>query len=216
MAKKSNYDKIYEHNAEFLQNYYSMYKNKQEHDGDGNFSKEYSRLIQAKKRLVDSYQNAIEDSLLFSEMIRIGTVKQESREQAGFHNILKKNPVLDNLHLYFDDDEKIPNDFKHGVNNKLNSLQIEVSQEIFSEKQIKRLIDSVFQFNYSSYNDLLSEDQIEYYAKVAALMVRRGIHELRKYIDYQYANLLFQDLEHVEQICRIIEQQKDRTLHEWV
>lgn len=216
MIKKSNYDKIYEQNAKFLQDYYFMYKNSHDHESGGNFSKEYYRLTQAKKRLVDNYQNYFDGSLIFSEMIRVCSIDEKNRTGAGFYNILTKNPILDNLHLYFDDDEKIPNEFKHRVNDKLTSLQIEVSQEIFSEKRIKRLIDSIFQFNYSSYNDILREDQIEYYAKVAALMVRRGIHELRKYIDYQYANLLFQDLEHVEQICRIIEQQKDRTLHEWV
>jgi len=216
LVKKSNYDKIYEQNIQFLQDYYSMYKNKQEYESGGNFSKEYSRLTQAKKRLIDSYQNAIEGSLLFSEMIRVGTVKQESREQAGFHNILKKNPVLDNLQLYFDDNDEFANDFKHKVNDKLNSLQIEASQEIFSERRIARLIDSIFQFNYPHYDDLLREDQIEYYAKVSAMMVRRGINELKKYIDYQYADLLFQDLDRVEQICRIIERQKEQKLHTWV
>jgi len=215
MVKKSNYDKIYEQNAKFLQDYYFMHKNNLEHERGGNFSKEYYRLIQAKKRLIDNYQNAVEGSLLFSEMIRVGSVTEKSRTEAGFYNVLEKNPTIEHLHLYFDDEEKVSTDFKHQVNDKLRSLQIEVSQDIFTEKRIERLIDSIFQFNYDSYKDILREDQLDYYAKVAALIVRRGISELRKYIDYQYANLLFQDLDRVGEICRIIEHQKEKTLHSW-
>lgn len=216
MTKKSDYDKIYEKNAKFLSDYYKMLKNNLELKNNNKYTNEYFRLSTVKKRLLDNYQNYFEGSLLFSEMIKVGSVNEKMRRENGYYNILKKNPILDDLHLYIDENEKISDDFKFKINDKMMLLQIDVSQEIFSEERINRLIKSIFQYNHAAFKNILREDQIEYYAKVSAMMVQYGIQELKKYMGFQFGRLLMQDLDRVDEICRIMFSQKNREIHEYL
>ena len=217
MVKSKKYDKVRDQTIDFLQDYFLMYKNKQERDGGGKPTSEYNRLIQAKKRLVDTFDNSIEGSLLFSELVQVGQIKHRSREQIGAYNKIEKSPTVEKLKLYFDEkDEPEFLKHKHKVHDQLNSLQIDVTQKIFTEDRMRRLLESIFQQNHAANKDMLTEDQIDYYANVASFIVRFGIHELKKYVDIQYARLLFEDLEKVEEICRIIQYQKNHEIHTWV
>jgi len=215
MIKRRSYDSIFDRYSQYLQDYFLMCKNKNDRDAGGRPTKEYNRLVQAKKRLLDSIDEGFEGALLFNDLMYVGKIKLRSRQQLGVYNKVEKNPKLDRLKLYFDDeaDKEIPDEFKHKVNDKLNSLQVEVVQEIFTEKRMERLFDALFSFNFDHHKDILTEDQFDYYANVAALMVLRGISELKKYIDPQYASLLFHDLDRVEQICRIVRRQKEKKIH---
>jgi len=197
-----------------------MYKNKKDRDGAGKPSKEYYRIIQAKKRLVDLYSETFEGTLLFPILIQAGRTSVGARENFGIYHLVERTPKLDNFQLYFDDvkggkDFGVTDEFRRHVNNKVCSLQVEFVQEIFTETRMERLFREIFRHNHEG-EEILTEDQVDYYANIATLMVRTGIDQLMKFLDVQYGRLLHQELERVKEISSIIQYQKDRKLHTWI
>jgi len=212
LASKKNYDKFYNKNIDFLLDYFIMHKNKEDKDSGGKPSKEYGRLIQAKKRLKDTFSDGLEGALLFNDLMHAGQTKVKNREQFGIYHRTKKTPKLDNLKLYLEDKENPSDELRRKMHAILDSLQVEFVQEIFTEERLERLFLEMFRFNHHHNEDLLREDQIEYYANVSALMVQVGIDQIKKFLDIEYSRLLHQDLDRVKEIASIVRKQKDKEI----
>jgi len=206
MVKK--YDSFNHRVAEYVQDYVQMIKDRQDIIRGGRPTTEYNRLTKSRQRMKEMFFDYFEAVTSFAPQIYVDQFTPKDRKATGLAKAYPRNYMLEDLRLY----DKVVTD---QMRNKIKSMAIDLTQEIFDEKNLRRLFQMIFLYNRTEHKEILTEAHQEHYVAIATMMIKIGIGELKKYMDIQAARLLFADLERVGEICDLVKSSKDKEIGEW-
>lgn len=194
----TKYDRLYSKIKNYHLGKLQMERNEKiKFDENGNYSKEYGRLVKAKKDIQDSIKNHISYALIFSEIIRMGEHSKSSR---------KHDPDLQIQKLDQDEDlakyELTGDDGK--VREEISDLGKEFARDIFDEETIRRLLNAIFFQGYHSRIMRNDQKHTNYIINVAKMLSIRAINELMHKIDSPFSEYLKEDLQRAAGICNAV------------
>jgi len=207
MRKK--YDSFKHRAADYIQNYVQMVKDRKELTRGGKPTSDYNSLSQSKGRLKRIFSDHFEGIVSIPESIHLYQYDQKNRKDSGLEKSFPKNERIEDLRLY---DESINDKMRE----KMFSKAVEFSQENFDELRLRRLFNMLFLYNTLQYKEVLSEVDTDYFVTIATLMIKKGIKELKKYMNLEVARLLTQDLDRTIEICDLVKSSKEKKIHQWI
>ncbi len=191
------YNRIYQTIKEYHLNKLELERNpnsKYTEETKSGYSREYSSLIVAKKRIKDRIKEYVDAALIFPEIIMMGKLPKKQWIR-----------IRDFQHLT--NDEKLSDyDFSHDEGNVKEEISNEAKEfvtDIFNEDVVSRLLKVMFNHGYDNINKK-SDINKEYKINVAKKMATAAINELIRNLEPGYSNILSQDLRRAVEICNAI------------
>jgi hypothetical protein len=181
-------------------------------------------------------KDSIDAALIFTQTIRTGFVSMGGRNYGiDFVNQMIQHDLEDNTRILSkyespEDYKRIISEYKkrsdyytdhahyevtgdpQKIRGKLIEEYIDFTRDVFSEEMISHLLESIFEYNHTTDDYELIDDEKDYMINVASMMAQRSIVELEKYLDPKYAKFLCRDLERAIEICNMISNSKDKVL----
>ena len=230
MLKKGKKFDSFEHKiTQYHKSRFEMISKNCEKNSVNGYTQEYISLGKAKRDIEKIINRGLKGGIIFSQIIESGFLPTR-KKLIDFENERKMLAILSNY------------DFRSSsleLKNKYIHDQISFVSEIFSEDRLEEIFDRVFAFNmikilkkhkkkreydndgnetekweYTEEGFMPSDFESNYMKNVATLMVKRGIEELKKYLNDKSRKLLQQDLDKSVEIAELIASNSDSKIIE--
>lgn len=205
-------------------------------------TQDYSRISNTLAKQKMDIKNRIEDSLngalIFAQIIRTGFISKGGRNYGiDFVSPNLKDDLTDNrkiLSKYEDESEYKKILIEHKKNSekykdhahyevtgelkeiraKLIEEHIDFVSEVFSEEKIHHLLNAIFAYHGTRKDYELIDDEKQYMINVAAMMTKKSLTELKKYLHPDRSKYFEEDLNRTIEICEMIRNSKDKELYD--
>lgn len=229
LEKGKKFDSFEHKITQYHKSRFEMISKNHEKNSVNGYTQEYISLGKAKRDIEKIIHRGLNGGIIFSQIIESGFLPMR-KELINFEDERKMLVILSDY------------DFRGSsleLKNRYIHDQINFISDIFSEDRLEKIFDSIFAFNiikitkkhkkkreydndgneienweYSEEGFKPNDFESNYMKNVATLMVKRGIEELKKYLNDKSRKLLQQDLDKSVEIAELIASNSDSKIIE--